>query len=161
MHFKDLRVTTKLSLLMGTAALGLLVFGVVAYNTIKTVQIGGETYDSIDLHNQLISDLIPPDLNILTARLAANMMTVAKDHAEMQTLADRIAQGDKKFEQAKDDYLKKISDPKLKDAIANKVYPPGRQWLDATEKEYVPAMLSGDLKKGGEILAQDPPSRSR
>ena len=157
-RLKDLMVTTKLTLLMGIAVLGFVVFGLVAYTTIKTVQIGSETYNSIDLHNRLISDLVPPNLNILTARLAANMMSVAKDHAEMQKLADPIVQADKDFEHAKSDYLEKITDPAIREMIANKVYPPGRQWMDSVVKEFVPAMLSGDLKKGDEILIRARPA---
>lgn len=154
MRFKDIKVTTKLSLLMGTAVLGFAVFGVVAYTTIKTVQIGGDTYNSILLHSRLDGDATAPTLNILTARLAANMMDSAKDRAEMQTRADAITQADKVFEEAKQDFMTQITDPKLKDMIANKVYPPDRQWFDGIEKEFVPAMLSGDTKKGAEILVR-------
>jgi methyl-accepting chemotaxis protein len=150
-RFKDMKVTTKLASLIGIAVVGFAAFGVVAFTTIRTVQVGGNMYRNISLHDQLISDLVPPNLSILSARLAANLMISAKDRSEMQPQVDAIMRADKAFEDSKRDYMEKLSDPKLKDALATKVYPPGRQWFDGIEKEFIPTVLSGDVKKGEEI----------
>ena len=63
MNFKNIKVRTKLSFLIGVAVVGLLVFGVVAFSTLNTVEVNGEMYKSIALTTRCTRMIHRPHLS--------------------------------------------------------------------------------------------------
>ena len=67
----------------------------------------------------------------------------------------QLKQQDSDFESGVKKYENLLPDGKIKDLLANKLYPSGREYLDSVEKEFVPVMLNLDTKKGVELLTTD------
>ena len=155
MNLKNMKVRTKLSLLIGVAVLGLVVFGLVAYSTLNTVEVNGAMYKRITTYDLMYSDATPPAIYLEAPRLDTYLMLQAKDRSELEMRISDIKQADKIFEDSVKKYEQQLPDGKIKDQLVNKLYPTGREYLDLVETQFTPIMLNGDTKKAAEYLITD------
>lgn len=56
LRLKDLKISTKVTLLVVTAAVGLMAFSLITYRTITTVEVTGDLYNQISLYKALDSE---------------------------------------------------------------------------------------------------------
>lgn len=64
---KNLSIQAKLLLLVGSAVLGLLVFGVVSFITLNHVKVNGPLYELMAMDKDVVADYVPPSQSLLTA----------------------------------------------------------------------------------------------
>ncbi len=153
-RLKDMKIRTKLSVLIVIAVAGLLAFGALSLSTLNTVEVNGPIYQQTAIYKDAINDTVPPVLNLAPARMILYVMPTAKDRSELETEIADLKADDRNFEAAKDTYLQKLPDQKLRDIISSKLYPEGRAYLDIAEKQYVPMLETGDSKKAVDLLVQ-------
>ena len=73
---KNLRVATKLHLIVVMSAMGLAVFGGLAYLAIDKIKVGGPVHQEMVLYSDLAGDILPPTLDV--ERVRASVQVAAK-----------------------------------------------------------------------------------
>ena len=71
----NLRIRTKLMILLAASLGGLGVFAVVAFSTLNRVKINGDMYNAIISKKDLLADILPPPNYIIESYLLALEMT--------------------------------------------------------------------------------------
>ncbi len=137
---KNLRVATKLHLIVVMSAMGLAVFGGLAYLAIDKIKVGGPVHQEMVLYSDLAGDILPPTLDV--ERVRASVQVAAK----AESLPAQIAvfqQRKKEFEDAHQRWRNRLPDGKLKDLISVQSYEAGEKFIAAMEHEVLPPLLKG------------------
>ena len=142
---KSMKVATKLRLLVGVSATGLLVFGVLSYLTVAKVKVGGPVHQEMVLHSDLATDLLPPTLDVERLRFAVRVV--------MSSRPEQMPQGIALYQQRKKEYLdaveawkKRLPDGKLKEVITVQGLEAAQQYCQIVEQQIFPAVKKGDRK---------------
>ena len=152
MRIKDLKISTKLYLLIALAALGYFVFGFIGYRTIEEIKVNGPIYNRISVGKSLDADVVPPTLYLNEARMNLYQLMYEQDPAKFQVLIERIREYEKKFQQSHEDYMKTLPNGALKDQVNGTVYTEGAEWIRLVETEFIPAKLKGDEKTISQVF---------
>src|ERR1700676_988294 len=94
---QNLQVKTKLGVLVATAILGLSAFAIVSFSILKTVEVDGPLYTDIYNGLSLMSDLVPPVLEMMTPRITV-------EQALQSTDKEKIAQFSRDFQDYRKSY---------------------------------------------------------
>ncbi len=140
-----LRITWKLRLLIGVAILALGVFALVAFSTLKTVQINGALYEQIMVDQDMISDTVAPEVSLLPTRLKVYVAIFEANPEKRIELANGLMQVRADFEKAYAADLKEAPEGKIR-SLLEKVHESALQYFDVLEQEMVPALRKGDMK---------------
>ena len=148
LSIKNLRVSSRLRLLVGAAVLGLVTLAVASYFTIDKVKVNGPIDAEMTLYSDLEGAVVPPALDIERVRYA-----VLKMMADNQNNQDILAQDivlleerKKAYLQANEDWQKRLPEGKIKELIEGQAYDAGRQYIELVDSELIPAMRRGDRK---------------
>lgn len=150
---KNLRVKTKLMLLVGLGIGGLVVFGLVSSQTINQVKVNGPYYQSIVQGKDLIADILPPPEYIIETYLVVLQMMNSSEPAELPGLAERIKTLRADYETRHVFWQKNLPEDKLKETLLIASYTPAMDFFNVAEKEFVPFLLQGKQEKA-RALAQ-------
>jgi methyl-accepting chemotaxis protein len=143
MQLKDLSIKAKLTWLVGFFVAGMLVIGVLAYTTINGVKIGSSAYDTISLAGKVDIDFTPPtqlvsEERLITYEARVDIKTSATLNKEIDTFKSLV----KTFEDRHTKWQATVTDPKMA-ALLQKVYEPGRAYLDLALNQYFPLLQQG------------------
>ena len=152
---KDLRIPTKLALLVVTTALGFVFFGYVGNSTLNTVKVKGPIYESIILGKNLDEDVVPPPLYLSEAQIKLLALMSEKDPRAYQTRIDAFHEDERAFREAHEKYNRDLPDGKIKDLVNGKSYSEAVAWLDIVNNELLPAKLHKDEKAVLRIYEQE------
>jgi methyl-accepting chemotaxis protein len=151
--FSNMGMKGKLFCLSLAYAIGIVVFGTVAYFAINNVKVGGPIYKQVVEGKDLIADILPPPEYIIESYLTAFQM------AE-QTDADVVAELDSKLKSLKSDYearheywVNALPQGEIKETLIDRSYQPAMAFYKAYENKFLPAVQAGDTAKAREILA--------
>ena len=147
-HMNDMKVSSRLRLLVASVILGLTVIAAVSYFTIEKVRIGGPIDSEITLYHDLNAEITPASLEIEQVRYTVLLMLV--DNANKEQLPRDIAlfqERKKAYLDANEQWSKKIPDGKVKDLICVQSYQMAMQYFDTVEHEIIPALNRGNLKE--------------
>ena len=147
---KNTKIKAKLMLLSGTAVCGLVVFGIVALNTISTVKITSSLYERIVIGKDAVADYSPPSENVVAAITYAVKAEEAPDQATQEKFINKIHDARQKFEDRHNYYARNFPEGKLKDLILGDAYRLGQDWFQVAEQEFIPAVRA-DRNKAHEI----------
>src|SRR3954452_14644636 len=89
---KRLDMRTKLLLLAGVFALGFVTFELLAFATLRGVQVNGPHYRRIVQNKDLVCDVLPPPAYIVETYLVANLLADGKSADDVVTLVARYKQ---------------------------------------------------------------------
>ena len=148
---KNLSFKTKLLLLVGSALLGLLIFGVVSFTTLSAVKIGSLTYGGIIMTKDVNADYVPPSQSLVGAAVHAVKMEEAPDAATTQHFLQLLREDEKSFQEGHAKWMKDLPEGKLKTLVGGLAYNSAQEWFRIMEEEFIPAVLSGDRKLSHEI----------
>ena len=143
LRIEDLRVATKLILLIFTVALGIVGFGLIAYSTVNTVKVGGPIYEAIQKEANLSIDSAPPPLYLIEAQADMLALLVERDKSKYQQFVGSISQHQKEFEEAYTADSASIPEGRVKDLLKSESAE-AREWLRIVRSEIIPAKLRGD-----------------
>jgi methyl-accepting chemotaxis protein len=150
---KKMSIGFKLTLLGVVAVAGLLVFGLVTYQTLNVVDIGGSIDDQMQVMDDLHAAYEPPALNIMRARILMYQIQAAKDQPTIQKLAQQVEERRKAYFEAQGRLGPTITDPKLKELVTNESKRRVEEYFDLAQNQVIPAFLAGDKKKGEQSIA--------
>lgn len=143
LDMKNLRVATKLHLIVALSVMGLAIFGGLAYQTISKIRVGGPTHQEMVMYSDLAADLLPPPLDV--ERLRASVQLAGKSKEAPAQIA-RFEKRKKEFENAHATWKSRLPDGKLKDLITVAAYESGEKFIQAMEREVLPAFEKGDQR---------------
>src|SRR5689334_16208612 len=137
-------IANKLYLLTGAGVLGLLVFGVVAYNTVNTVKVNGPHYQRVVENKDLLADVLPPPAYIVEAYLTVEQLCEAKDHAERAELLKKYAKLKEDFATRQKFWRDTLADGPLKTEITETSRKPAEAFFGVVDNELLPALEKND-----------------
>ena len=138
--------TIKMRLMGASAitALIMIIVSVIAFKTIESVRIKGETYDKIVLSKDLIADILSPPEYIIEARLVT--FELADAQGEM------IKEYASKLESLKKDFLdrqgywdKSALSPAMKAIILGEAKETGLRYFDLAQTKLIAMVQSGHV----------------
>ena len=151
LNLKNAKLKTKMSLLIGSAMVGLLVFGAMAHSTINQVRVGSPLANELRTHIELGGDLTPATLDISLGRLVVYRMLVETDPKKLQAEAGELHTFSQAYANAHARWVKDLPEGKLKELVVTKMDEPAVKYLQMAEQDLVPALLAGDKKKAESI----------
>ena len=146
-----LRFSGKLGLMIGWAIAGLGLFAVLAFFTLNTVRINSPLYQDIALGYQLAGDCYDPPASLVAALPPAIAAEDSQNPEETLKAVALLRQDHQAFEDSQKHYFEALPAGAIKDLMRADAYPAGEEWFSIAEKEYIPALLSGDHKLARKI----------
>jgi len=147
-RFSALKLSTKLSVLVGVFALGFIAFTLVAWGTIARVKVNGPLYEEITLGKDLIADVLPPPQYIIEPYLLVLQLV---DNQPTEKEASEIVQRGKKLRHEYDErhaaWAAELPKGKIANALLVQSYGPALQFFDVRDNEVVPAFEAGDVER--------------
>jgi methyl-accepting chemotaxis protein len=150
MGLRNIQIKWKLALLIATALAGFGVFGLVSFYTLKTVEIDGPLYNGIYGGISLLSDLIPPVLEVMTPRLIVEQALQTTDKVKISEYAKQFQEYRKAYDESYAGYLKSVPEGPIKQLLTGKVHQTAVEYLDLAQTLF-PLLANGESKKGQEI----------
>ena len=148
---KNWSLKTKLALLVSSAVMGFLAFGIVSFATLSKVEVGSPVYERIVMNKDVIADYVPPSQSLAVAIVHAVKMEEAPDQASIQHFLDLLREDEKNFEEGHAKWMRQLPDGKLKELVGGPAYNAAKEWFGTMEQEFIPSVLSGDRRKAHEI----------
>jgi methyl-accepting chemotaxis protein len=148
---KDLKISTKLYLLLICFIAGFTVFGCFAKYTLDTLKVNGPVYNDIVANKDLLADILPPPLYLVESYLVVRESFGAKPN-ELKSFKEQLAKLKKDYSERRVYWQKELKDDKLKELILVKSYQPADDFFNVAEKEYFPALETGDKAKAQSVI---------
>ncbi|WP_275451048.1 methyl-accepting chemotaxis protein, partial [Ferriphaselus sp. R-1] len=150
---KDLRVNTRLMLLLCVFAASFLASGWVAMSTLGLVKVGGPTYLGIVQQKDLVADILPPPEYLIEANL--NVFELANaDARSMPALVAKSKQLREDYEVRHKYWADNLADGAIRELMLVTSYEPGKAFLDLRDQQFIPALLRGDRQAAANLLPQ-------
>jgi methyl-accepting chemotaxis protein WspA len=152
MSFANLKLSTKLSLLVGVFLVGFLGFVLVSQHTLQTVKVNGPVYRQIIQGKDVIADVLPPPEYIIESYLLLHEM---QDETERAAIANLIERGHKlrrEYDERHEFWIRDLAEGPLRDAMVVRSYKPAMAFYQIRDAEYVPAVLAGDRARAETLL---------
>src|SRR5262245_58449612 len=85
----NMKLATKMSVLVGVFLIGFLTFAFVSHRTLGTVRVKGPIYDRVVEGKDLIADVLPPPEYIIESYLLVHEMSKTDDRSQLDDLVER------------------------------------------------------------------------
>ena len=149
--FSNLKIATKLYILIGVFVAGILGFGIMAYTTLTRVEVGGPVFNDIVLGKDLVADILPPPAyvietytNILELEVLTNAHAPA---ADLQEQLDALTRLEGEFQTRMTYWEQNLDDgTELRKTMLEDLRKPAEQLFEIVRTEYVPAVQAGDAE---------------
>ena len=145
--------TIKMRLMGASAitALIMIIVSVIAFKTIESVRIKGETYDKIVLSKDLIADILPPPEYIIEARLVT--FELADAQGEMvKAYASKLESLKKDFLDRQGYWDKSALSPAMKAIILGEAKETGLRYFDLAQTKLIAMVQSGHTTEAKALL---------
>lgn len=151
LSIKNLKVKSKMLLLISISVIGLLVFGLFAYSTLNTLKINGTIYNDIKRDNDLLTDIAAPNVYLIEAVYNSMRLVDEEKPEKIQEFIERIKAARERYEDRHSYWMKTLPEGEIKEFATVKAHKPAMEFLDIVDKEMIPAVLSGERQKASEI----------
>ncbi len=148
--FANLKIGTKLYVLIGLLLAGLAIYAGIAYNSLTRVEVGGPLYTEIVSDKDLVADVLPPPVYLIETYY--NVIQIEKHMhngavpAEYQDHIDAIANLQTQFETRMTFWKQGLQGERDVEALLQDLQTPGEALFKAINEEYIPAAEAGDLE---------------
>jgi methyl-accepting chemotaxis protein WspA len=150
-RFASLKLSTKLSVLVGVFLLGFLSYTLLAWGTLDRVKVNGPLYQHIVLGKDLIADVLPPPEYVIESYLVVLQMVETSDKTEIAALVDHGGRLRREYETRHSFWLGALPNGPIKDAMTVRAYGPAISFFDTRDHEFVPAVMSGNQTRAREL----------
>ncbi len=150
---KNLKVRSKLYLLVIMFGVGFAGFGAFAYATLELVKVNGPYYARIVQGKDLLADVLPPPEYLIESYLVAQQMLNTKDRAALSALADRGRTLRQDYVARHEYWEKELPTSTLKESLVRRSYEPAIAFFDVYERDFLPKVLAGDVEGAREVEA--------
>ncbi len=155
----NLKVGTKLYLLIGTLIGGLVLYAAVAYYSLTQVEIGGPLYADIVDGQSLVADVVPPPAYLLEAYY--NIVEIESHvvrgvpQSEYQDHLDALPRLQEEFEARAQYWTQNTPDePGLAEAL-QAMHEPAEQMYKIVNTRFLPAVMTGDAAEVSRIRLEE------
>jgi len=156
--FKNLRIGTKLSMLIAIGVVGLAGFAAYAFYVLGIVQVNGPLYLGLAQGQVLVANISPPPAYIIESYLIPlQMLDAAEDSntALVNGLIERSSSLEHEYEARHEywtDTLTENGNNEVRQSLLVDSYQPAREFYRAFKEEFVPAIQAGRLDEAHTIL---------
>ena len=150
MSFSQMKVRTKLNLLVGVSLAGFLMIGATAYFVLQEVRIGGPISNETRLYLDLEADMVPPALSVVPLRVLTLKMVLEDDPQRLRAEINQFNAGKKTFEDAAEKWGRTLPEGEIKNLATKEAVESGREYIRTIEEGVIPSLLAGDRKKAEE-----------
>jgi methyl-accepting chemotaxis protein len=155
--FANLRIRTKLNILISAFLIGLVAFGIMSRDTIETVKINGAQYQRIIEGKDLVADALPPPAYALEPYLVAFELIDAVD-ADDAVAVDRLTTAVRTlrtdFDTRYQFWTKQLTSGPLKDSLTGAAHATGLKFFAIFDSELLPAIAAKDAAKARLVMRQ-------
>ena len=155
-NFKDMKISTKLILLVGIFLAGFLVFAYFAMSGLNHIEVNGPVYKQIVGGKDLIADILPPPEYIIETHLTSYQMLSAVENGKgASDLPALIAKADQLHQdfQTRNDYWKNaLPEGSLKQELIVSATSAAEKYFEIFNSQYLPALKAGDAAGAKKIL---------
>lgn len=151
--FNQLRLSIKLLTLIGVCLLGLAGFAASAFDTLELVRIDGPLYADIADDKDLLADITPPPLHLITFYELALQLQDTTDKGEVTALIERSHALRQAYDQSHDQWMKRLKPGALKDTLQVQAYRAALEFFEVLDRQLVPAVLEGNNARASAIVA--------
>jgi methyl-accepting chemotaxis protein len=154
--FNNLKISLKLVLLISIFMVGFILFGVYSFIGLNTVKVNGPIYSQIAQGKDVVADILPPPEYIIESYLNCLQMIEAVDgKADSATQEELITKANSLRMEYSDRHTfweNELGSGKLKQLIVETSYIPAQEFFDVRDKEFIPAIRTGNLEKARQVL---------
>jgi methyl-accepting chemotaxis protein len=140
---RNVRFASKLTLMVSSAVVGLLIFAGLAMMTLRTVRISSPLYNDIALAYQLAGDCYDPPASLVAALPPAISAEDAETPQETQKYVDLLRAAHQAFDDSQKHYNDVLPPGPIRQVIHEQAFPPGQAWFALAEQQYIPLLLAG------------------
>jgi methyl-accepting chemotaxis protein len=149
--FNNLRVTWKLRILMAMTVAAIAAFAWAAFSTLRAVEINSPLYEEISNDQDLIADIIPPNLNLMGARLQVYSLLNEPSHDKRQPIVAQLHQFRTDFDKNYEADIKVLDEGQIKSLLTGPVRQTAIEYFDQVDQGLIPLLDHGDSKKADEF----------
>jgi len=131
---------------------GLILFALMAFTTLRRIEVNGPLYEQITLSRDVVANYVPPSESLLQAALICNMMDDTSDPALLRSYRDMFQAARESFERQHAIYVRIMPEGPLKDMMMRTAYVTAEQYLQLAQQEYIPRILRNDHEEARAIL---------
>jgi methyl-accepting chemotaxis protein len=143
---KNLGIRRQLLIIGIIPIIGLVIFGAMSFYAMNKIKVNGPIYRSIIQGKDVIADILPPPEYIIESYLVVLQAADETNRKSKKSLAGRFTELRKEYDARHEFWLKDLSEGDMKETLVNKSYKPAVAFYEKAEKEFFPAVLSGDKK---------------
>src|SRR5688572_14910400 len=118
----NLKLATKMSLLVGVFLVGFLTFALVSHRTLETVRVKGPIYDRVVEGKDLIADVLPPPEYIIESYLLVHEMSETADKAQIDDLIERGNALRRQYDERQAVWVRQLEPGPLREAMIARSY---------------------------------------
>ena len=153
---RDLKVKTKLLLLVAGFSLGLLLFALVAFNTIETLRIKGPNYREIIAGEKAIADVLPPPKYIIESYLLALQMADRANRAQLGALAQRARDLRAEYNARQDVWLEdELLPDDVRQNLTQDSHNAALDFFEVRDTQLLPAVRAGNYALASQLVNGD------
>lgn len=150
-RFASLKLSAKLSLLVGMFLLGLVAFGLLGSYTMAKVKINGPLYKEIVQAKDVIADVLPPPKYIIESYLVVLQMVEERDKGRVEAYIQRGKKLRSEYEERQAFWIADLPSGRLKDFMITQSYRPAMDFYEIRDRELIPALQAGDSARAREL----------
>jgi methyl-accepting chemotaxis protein len=120
----------------------------------ERIKVNGPVYLDIVRGKDLIADILPPPEYIIESYLVLLQARDEKDSARLQQFGERLKKLRGEYDDRHTYWTKELPDGKTKNLLLVDSYKPAQIFYDIAEKQYLPALHSGDTALATTLLQE-------
>jgi methyl-accepting chemotaxis protein len=136
---------------LSTFFIGFAIFGAVAFNTLRSLKVGGPVYEHIVQNKDLVADVLPPPEYIIKSYLVTLQLAQAGPD-QRAPLVERLKALRDEYETRHRYWQVAGLDPELGDFMLRQAYGPAQTFYDLAFRKLVPALADGDRERVAAIM---------
>lgn len=150
--FINLKLTSKLKLIILVFSLGMVIFGFIAYQTIEKLRVNGDMYLQIVQGKDLIADILPPPDYIVESYLNAFQMLDEPDNNILQNLIEKSKSLREEYNVRHEVWVEELAEDEMKENMVKNSYIPAVKFYDLRDERFIPLILAGKKDEARVLL---------
>lgn len=146
MNLKNMKIGTRITLLMCLIMAAFLIFACFYYNTINTVKVKGPNYNRIMAGKDLVADILPPPGYIIETHLTVLELAGSTDPGETPALIARLNKLENDYNNRHRYWENTLPAGRLRDTVLQDSYLPAEEYYRVLNQDFIPAAQHGDQK---------------
>ena len=145
-------VRAKLMALAITFLVGLVLFGSVAWRTLNTTKVTGESYYRIVDGKDFVADLLPPPLYLVEMNLDIARVRDERHDADRTKLIEHLKGLRKGYDTRFEFWKKNMPESAIKSKLMGESHDRAKKFFEIIDNEFLPAVEKKDDKKAQDIV---------